>query len=50
MYLMTWGKVFVDSLNIVISKREVKSLGFSSPSCKHTRRRSDRRPVSGSMV
>lgn len=49
-YLMTWGKVSVDKLNKDISKREVKSLGFSSPSCKHTLSCSDKHPVSGSMV
>lgn len=49
-HLMTWGKVSVGRLNKDISNREVKSRGFSSPSCKHTRSCSDKQPVSGSMV
>lgn len=49
-HLMTWGNVSVDRLNKDVSKREVKSLGFSSPSCRHTLSCSDRQPASGNMV
>lgn len=47
---MTSGKESVDKLNSDISNREVKSRGFSSPSCKHTLSCSDRHPVSGNML
>lgn len=48
--LMTWGNDSVDRLNSDVSKSEVKSLGFSSPSCKHTLSCWDKQPVSGSML
>lgn len=49
-HLITCGNVSVDKLNKDMSKRDVKSLGFSSPSCKHTLSCSDKHPVSGNMV
>lgn len=48
---MMWGKDREeDKLNSDVLKREVKSLGFSSPSCKHTWSFSDRPLLSGIMV
>lgn len=49
-HLMTWGKASVDKLNKDMSNSEVKSLGFSSPTCKHTLSCSAKHPMSGSMV
>lgn len=48
---MMWGKdKEEDRLKSDVLKREVKSLGFSSPSCKHTWSFSDRPLLSGITV
>lgn len=48
---MMWGKDKEDDkLNSDVLNRDVKSLGFSSPSCKHTWSFSDRPLLSGIMV
>lgn len=49
-YLSTWGKVSVDRLKNETSRREVKSLGFSSPSWKYCVSCSDKQPMCGNMV